>query len=95
MICTPKVRQIFGCAYFYERKEKNEQKTRPKACFFVGELDEKLTEPAEKPEWFRRFICFSVEKNSEKIVDSSVCGNGNKLKNNSVLRDRLAYLRKI
>ena len=26
MICTPKVRQIFGGAYFYERKEKNEQK---------------------------------------------------------------------
>ena len=26
MICTPKVRQTFGGAYFYERKEKNEQK---------------------------------------------------------------------
>ena len=26
MLCTPKVRQTFGGAYFYERKEKNEQK---------------------------------------------------------------------
>jgi hypothetical protein len=26
MICTPKVRQTFGGAYFYEKKRKKEQK---------------------------------------------------------------------
>jgi hypothetical protein len=35
---------------------------------FAGELDGNRAEPLEKPEWFRRFICFSVEKNSEKYL---------------------------
>lgn len=26
------------------------------------------TEQGEKPEWFRRFICFGIEKNSEKYL---------------------------
>jgi hypothetical protein len=33
-----------------------------------GELDGNRAEPHKKPEWFRRFICFGIEKNSEKYL---------------------------
>ena len=38
MICTPKVGQIFGGAYFYERTKKNKQKILAKIqiiCYTV------------------------------------------------------------
>lgn len=36
--------------------------------FFAGELDGNRAEPPQKPEWFRRFICFSIEKKSTEYL---------------------------
>ena len=33
-----------------------------------GELDGNRAEPPQKPEWFRRFICFSIEKKSTEYL---------------------------
>ena len=41
---------------------------------FVGELDGNRAEPLEKPEWFRRFICFSIEKKSTEYLITPFAG---------------------
>ena len=39
-----------------------------KGVRFAGELDGNRAEPLEKPEWFRRFICFGIEKKSTEYL---------------------------
>ena len=53
---------------FYVNAYGRKQKRTPKGVRFAGELDGNRAEPPQKPEWFRRFICFGIERKSAEYL---------------------------
>lgn len=64
-------REPMGSSPFTLRYKK---KDRHLPVLFFGELDGNRAEPLEKPEWFRRFICFSIEKKSTEYLITPFAG---------------------
>lgn len=52
----------------FVKRQRNKPEQKCSDLFVFGELDGNRAEPLKKPEWFRRFICFGIEKNSEKYL---------------------------
>lgn len=52
----------------FVKRQKNKPEQKCSDLFVSGELDGNRAEPSLKPEWFRRFICFGIEKKSTEYL---------------------------